>query len=216
MKILDSAGGSAKKAANSNQAIITLGGKPNNIAKMNIIDFLSDIRQGKSVKELYTAFGAGICDDFNINKMRYNKVIIMTDADIDGQHIRAILLTMFAKCSPELLTSGRVYVALSPLYKIEYNKTYEYFYDDNSMKKFTESLNNKNVKYTMKRYKGLGSLNHDALYETTMNPENRRLIQVKVNSYADMMDCISDYMSNDNGTIKRKELIEDGIFKKSI
>ena len=170
----DSAGGSAKTArSRATQAILPLRGKILNVEKAR----LDRIYDNAEIKAMITAFGTGIHDDFDISKLRYNKIIIMTDADVDGAHIATLMLTFLYRFMPELIKQGHVYLATPPLYKIEKNKNTWYAYSDEELNKIlTEVGRDQNNK--IQRYKGLGEMDAEQLWETTMDPEKRILKQV--------------------------------------
>ena len=174
----DSAGGSAKEARNkSNQAILPLRGKILNVEKAR----LDRIYGNAEIRAMITAFGTGIHEDFDISKLRYNKIIIMTDADVDGAHISTLLLTFLYRFMPDLIREGHVYLAQPPLYKNEKNKRVWYAYSDDELNSILTEIGRDNNN-KIQRYKGLGEMDAEQLWETTMDPERRILLRVQIDS----------------------------------
>ena len=187
----DSAGGSAKQGRDRRfQAILPLRGKPLNVEKKR----LEQVLQNEEFRSVITALGTGIGADFNLANLKYDKVIILSDADQDGAHIRAILLTFFYRYMKELVTEGHVYIGMAPLYRVqEKDKEPVYCYDDNALR---EALKGVGKNYTLQRYKGLGEMNPEQLWETTMDPSCRRLIRVNIEDAADVEHLVTVLMGD--------------------
>ena len=154
---------------------------------------------------MITAFGCGIHSEFDESKLRYNKIICMTDADVDGSHIRILLLTFFFRFMKPLVENGHVYIAQPPLYKVAKGKEERYFYSDNELNEFLDSVGRKG--YDVQRYKGLGEMNAEQLWETTMNPENRTLVQVKLKDIVEADEIFTKLMGEDPEL--RRQFIEE-------
>lgn len=198
----DSAGGSAKQGRDRNsQAILPLRGKILNVEKSRLDRILSS----DEIKNMITAYGCGIGEDFDIDKARYHKIIIMTDADVDGAHIRTLLLTFFFRYMRPLIDEGYVYARQPPLYKVTKQKKEHYVYSDKELNILLDEIGRNGVE--LQRYKGLGEMNAEQLWETTMNPETRTLLQVTVEDAA-IADEVFSMLMGDK-VAPRKEFIEE-------
>ena len=201
----DSAGGSAKQGRDRKfQAILPLRGKILNVEKAGLHKAL----ENAEIRAMITAFGAGMGENFDISKLRYGKIILMTDADVDGAHIRTLLLTFFYRYMPELLHNGNVYIAQPPLYKVTAGRTIQYAYDDKQLKFIVDNLEGDSKRYALQRYKGLGEMNPEQLWETTMDPDTRTFYQVKIDD-AREADMIFDKLMGDK-VEPRRQFIENG------
>lgn len=209
----DSAGGSAKKArSRSTQAILPLRGKILNVEKAR----LDKIFSNAEIKAMITAFGTGIHEDFDISKLRYHKIVIMTDADVDGAHIATLMLTFIYRFMPELIKQGHVYLAKPPLYKLEKNKKEWYAYSDEELAKILDEVgrdqNNK-----IQRYKGLGEMDAEQLWETTMDPERRVLLKVCMDEEAESeVDLTFTTLMGDQVEPRRRFIEENAQFAKNL
>ena len=201
----DSAGGSAKTARNrKTQAILPLRGKILNVEKAR----RDHVLENAEIMAMITSFGTGILESFDIEKLKYNKIIIMTDADVDGAHIATLLLTFFYRYMPELIRQGHVYLAQPPLYRLEKNKKFWYAYSDDELASIIDEVgrdqNNK-----VQRYKGLGEMDAEQLWDTTMDPEKRILLRVSIaNEDETEVDLVFNTLMGDK-VEPRKKFIED-------
>ena len=200
----NSAGGSAIKARNpKTQAVLPLRGKILNVEKAR----LDRILNSEEIKNMITAFGTGISEDFDISKLRYHIIVIMTDADVDGAHIRTLLLTFFYRYMPELIKEGKVYIAQPPLYRVEKNKQHYYVYDDVELEKLYDEIGRTGIK-DIQRYKGLGEMDFDQLRDTTMAVEHRILKVVKLED-AVLADEIFSMLMGDSVEPRRVFIAEN-------
>jgi len=198
----DSAGGSAKQGRDRTyQAILPIRGKILNVEKSRLDRVLSS----EEIRNLITAIGTGIGEDFDINKARYHKIFIMTDADVDGSHIRILLLTFFYRYMKQLIEHGYVYIAQPPLYGLKRGKEIHYFYNDGEMNRFVESSDKK---WSIQRYKGLGEMDPEQLWSTTMNADNRTILQVTIDDVIQADEAFSNLMG-DNVEPRREFISEN-------
>lgn len=196
----DSAGGSAKQGRDRRfQAILPLRGKPLNVEKRRI----EQVLENDECRSIITALGTGIGEDFELKNLKYHKIIILSDADQDGAHIRALLLTFFYRYTKELITGGHVYVGMPPLYKVQKGNNVTYAYDDEELARITKGMKG----YTLQRYKGLGEMNPEQLWETTLNPENRSLVRVTIEDAAYVEHLVTLLMGDK--VAPRKEYITE-------
>ena len=209
----DSAGGSAKTARNrATQAILPLRGKILNVEKSR----LDKILVNNEIKAMITAFGTGIGEDFDISKLRYDKIVIMTDADVDGAHIATLMLTFLYRFMPELIKQGHVYLAQPPLYKEERNKVVHYAYDDNELAQILAEIgrdsNNK-----IQRYKGLGEMDAEQLWDTTMDPEKRILLRVNMDNDSEAeMNVVFNTLMGDKVEPRRQFIEENAKYVRNL
>lgn len=207
----DSAGGSAKLGRNrETQAILPLRGKIINVEKAR----LDKIFANNEIRSLITAIGTGISDEFNIAKLRYHKIVIMTDADVDGAHIRTLILTFFYRFLKPLVELGHIYIAQPPLFKIAHNKHIEYVYTEKQLETYLKTLP-ENQKYTLQRYKGLGEMNPDQLWETTMDPDVRTLLKVTLEDAMEA-DEVFDMLMGENVEPRRDFIQSNAVYVKNL
>jgi len=207
----DSAGGSAKQGRDRRfQAILPLRGKILNVEKSGLNKILSN----NEIRTLISAIGCGIGeDDFDISKVRYKKIVIMTDADVDGAHIRTLLLTFFFRFMKDLIDGGIIYIAQPPLYRVRYDKTNEYLYSDEELQRFFKKYGDK--KYDIQRYKGLGEMNPEQLWLTTMDPEKRMLKKVTMEDAAEA-DRLFSILMGDEVEPRRKFIEENARYVENL
>ncbi len=202
----DSAGGSAKMGRNREfQAILPLRGKILNVEKARVDKIFSN----KEILSMITAFGTGINEEFDISKLRYHKIVIMTDADVDGGHIRTLMLTFLYRYLKPLIEEGHVYIAQPPLYLLKQGKEEHYLYSDGDLQALQEKLG-PNARYNIQRYKGLGEMNAEQLWETTMDPENRVLLQVQIEDAMEA-DMIFDMLMGEHVEPRREFIQENAL-----
>ncbi len=207
----DSAGGSAKQARDREiQAILPLRGKILNVEKAR----LDKIFENNEIRSIITALGTGIKEEFELTKLRYHKIIIMTDADVDGQHIRTLLLTFFYRFLKPLIENGHIYIAQPPLYKLTYQQKSKYAYSDKELELYLSELDD-NVKSVIQRYKGLGEMNPDQLWETTMNNAKRTLLRVKIED-AIKADQVFETLMGLEIAPRREFIEENAIYVKNL
>ena len=203
----DSAGGSAKQARDRTfQAILPLKGKPLNAEKKRIDQVLSN----EEIRSIISALGTSIGEDFDLENLKYHKVIILSDADQDGGHIRCILMTFFFRYMKELISKGHLYIGLPPLYKVEARNVVKYAYDDAELEQITKTMGRN---YTLQRYKGLGEMNPEQLWDTTMDPSVRKLIRVTIEDAAEAEKLITTLMG-DNIEARKRYISEHSNFNK--
>jgi DNA gyrase subunit B len=212
----DSAGGTVKTARNRRtQAVLPLRGKILNVEKSS----LEKILVNNEIKSMIASFGCGIGDDFDINKLRFGKIIILTDADVDGAHISTLLMTFFYRFMPELILEGKVFRGLPPLYKVEYETTVkgrkkkqsEYLFNDFELEKFRKKTENKII--SLQRYKGLGEMDANQLWETTLNPETRILAQITISDTVEADEITTTLMSS-NVPPRKNFILEEARYAK--
>lgn len=202
---MDSAAGGAKEVKTTHQAILPLRGKIRNCTSLELADAI----KSDTIKDLLVTLGCGVGDNFNINNLRYNRVILMCDADADGGHINLLLVTLFLHHLPELITQEKVYVAMSPLYKtISASKEQRYWYPNEVAEYKKYCRTHKNL--TVQRFKGLGELDSDELYQTTMNPDSRRLVLLTT---ADLNKTIAlyDELMGKHPELRRNFILRHGL-----
>lgn len=206
----DSAGGSAKQGrSRMYQAILPIRGKILNVEKASMDRILNN----EEIRSLFTAMGTGFGAEFDVTKARYHKLIIMTDADVDGAHIRTLLLTLFYRYMRPLVEAGYVYIAQPPLYQVKQGKREIYLDTDEQLEEW--QAENPDARYSLQRYKGLGEMDYEQLWETTMNPDNRRLLKVTVED-AEMSDQVVDMLMGDEVEPRRVFIEENAVYVKNL
>jgi len=206
----DSAGGSAKQARlRETQAIMPLKGKPLNVEKARLVKIL----ENEEIKTLVTAFGTGFGDNFDIEKLRYHKIIIMADADVDGAHIETLILTLFFRYFREMIIRGYIYMAVPPLYKIKKGKSETYLYNDLELEEYKKA--HQGERYEIQRYKGLGEMNPEQLWDTTLDPEHRLLKKITITDAIEAEHTFSMLMG-DKVEPRKNFIIENAKFAKDL
>ena len=206
----ESAGGTARQGRDRRfQAILPLRGKILNVQKAR----LSRVFENEEIKTMITAFGCGINEECDVSKLRYHKIICMTDADVDGSHIRILLLTFIYRFMRPLIEQGYVYIAQPPLYKVTRGKDVNYYYNDEELNRELENINTKNI--TIQRYKGLGEMTKEQLWETTMSPEHRILLQVKMEDAVEA-DEIFNTLMGENPELRREFIEKNATLVKNL
>ncbi|MCK8818191.1 DNA topoisomerase (ATP-hydrolyzing) subunit B [Natroniella sulfidigena] len=199
----DSAGGSAKQGRNREfQAILPLKGKVMNVERAR----LNKILKNNEIRTIITALGAGIGDEFNLDKLRYHKIIIMTDADVDGAHICTLILTLFYRYMPELIKNDHVYIAQPPLYKVSYRGDEQYLYTDKELEEFLADKSRKQI--GIQRYKGLGEMNPEQLWQTTMNPKTRKLQKIEIEDEI-IADDVFNRLMGSKASLRREFIMKN-------
>jgi DNA gyrase subunit B len=199
----DSAGGSAKQGRQRKfQAILPLKGKIMNVERAR----LDKILNNTEIATLITALGTGIGEEFNLSKLRYHKIIIMTDADVDGAHISTLILTLFYRYMPELIKNNNIYIAQPPLYKVSWQGKERYLYTDIDLQKFKNEHND--ISFSLQRYKGLGEMNPRQLWNTTMDPEGRKLQKVEIDDEIEADDIFTRLMGS-KASLRREFIFEN-------
>lgn len=206
----DSAGGSAKQARNrKTQAILPLKGKILNVEKSNLSKLIQNTEVATLISALGCGFGEGLGDDFDIKNLKYSKIIILTDADVDGSHIRTLLLTFFYRYMPELIYEGKIFIGMPPLYKVTEGKNIHYLYNDRELESYKNEIGSK--KFQLQRYKGLGEMNPDQLWETTLNPKTRYLKQVTIHD-AVQADKVTNLLMGNKVPPRREFINEQAVY----
>lgn len=206
---MDSAGGSAKQGRDSKfQAILPLRGKIINVEKAK----LHKILENNEIKAMITAFGCGFGDEIDTSKLRYHKIVIMTDADVDGSHIRTLMLTFFYRFLRPLIEEGYVYAAQPPLYKVSRGKDVKYAYSDGELEKMKKQMGEK---INIQRYKGLGEMNPEQLWDTTMDPAQRTLIKFNIDD-AIRANAAFEMLMSEDVEPRREFIMENATFAQNI